>query len=427
MTALIRIILGQLARLTIKKYKPRIIGVTGSVGKTSAKQAIAQVIRTEYSVWENSKNFNNEIGLPLTVLGEKNSGYRNIFLWLRIFTRAVWHLLSRREDYPKYLVLEYGIDHVGDMKYLLTIAQPDMAVITAISPTHLEFMGSVENLQNEEGSLVTTLTPKGTAILNIDNEYVAGLVNKIKANIISYGTKPEASVRAESITQNIAESGAIRGMSFKLLSGGSSVPIVILDVIGKPVILVSLAAAAVGVALKISPIKIAEALKNIPLPPSRMRLLPGVKHTTLLDDTYNSSPDAAKEAIEALAIVPLVEGARRWAILGDMLELGVNSERYHQVVGELVADKKIEHLVTIGVQSRAIAHGALNSGMNSDKIWHFADSSEGGEFIKDQLKPGDVVLIKGSQGVRCEKITKELMAEPEKARDLLCRQYHPWI
>lgn len=427
MNALIRFLLRHLARLTISKYQPQVVGITGSVGKTSAKQAIAQVIRTEFSVWENAKNLNNEIGLPLTILGEKDSGYRNIFKWLGILGRAVWYLMVHRQDYPKYLVLEYGIDHVGDMAYLLSIAKPDIAVITAIAPTHLEFMGTVENLQNEEGSLATTLSAKGLAVLNIDNEYVAALLKKIKANVITYGTSSPASVRAESITQNLAESGAVRGMSFKLLSGGSSVPITILDTVGRPVVLVSLAAAAVGVALKISPIKIVEALKKIPLPTGRMHLIPGVKHTTLLDDTYNSSPEAAKEAIEALAVIPVAEGSRRWAILGDMLELGVNSEKYHQTVGELIAARQVDYLVTIGVQSRAIAHGALQSGMDSDKIWHFASSSEGGEFIKDKLKPGDVILIKGSQGVRCERITKELMAEPEKAKDLLCRQYHPWI
>lgn len=427
MTSLIRILLRHLARLTIKKYQPKIIGVTGSVGKTSAKQAIAQVVKMEFLVWENPKNLNNEIGLPLAILGEKDSGYRNIFKWLLIFSRAIGHLLFYRKDYPEYLVLEYGIDHIGDMAYLLTIAQPDISVITAIAPTHLEFMGTIENLQNEEGSLATTLPPKGLAILNLDNEYVAGLQRKIKANIITYGTKPEAVVRAESISQNLSESGAIKGLSFKLLSGGSSVPIVILDTVGKPVVLVSLAAAAVGVALKISPMKIAEALKNIPLPPGRMRLIPGVKHTTLLDDTYNSSPEAAKEAIEALSLIPVADGSRRWAILGDMLELGVNSEKYHEVIGNLVASKKIDYLVTIGVQSRAIAHGALSNGLISDRVWHFATSDEGGEFIKEKLIPGDVVLIKGSQGVRCEKITKELMAEPENSKNLLCRQYHPWI
>lgn len=427
MNKFVRHILKLLAKLTIKKYQPHIIGVTGSVGKTSTKQAIAQVVRSEFSVWENPKNLNNEIGLPLAILGEKDSGYRNLFKWLAIFIRAFKHLLIRRADYPHYLVLEYGIDHIGDMKYLLNIVKPDIGVITAISPTHLEFMESIENLQNEEGSLVTTLSSKSVAVLNIDNEFVLGLVPKIKAAIVTYGTKPEANVRAESVTQSLADSGEVRGMIFKLLSGGSSVPIMIPNTAGKPVVLVALAAAAVGTVLKISPLKIAAALKNIPLPPGRMRLLPGVKHTLLLDDTYNSSPDAAREAITALSLLPKVEGARRWAILGDMLELGSDSEKYHKQIGQLIAEKGIDYLVTVGAQARAMAHGALQKNMNSDHVWNFSKSDEGGEFIKDKLQPGDVVLIKGSQGMRCERITKELMAEPEKAKDLLCRQYHPWI
>ncbi len=198
MKPFLQFILKILARATLRKYHPRIIGVTGSVGKTSARQAVAAVLATTYTVWQSPKNLNNEFGLPLAILGEPDSAYANWWGWLMIIVRGLKNLLCRRPDYPEYLVLEYGIDHPGDMAYLLSIAKPEMAILTAISPTHLEFMGSLESLVVEKGSLVTTLPRHGTAIINADDSLVYNLKAKITAEVISYGFSVPAKVRADS-------------------------------------------------------------------------------------------------------------------------------------------------------------------------------------------------------------------------------------
>lgn len=426
MKTVLKAVLKWLAQRTIAKYLPRVVGITGSVGKTSTKDAVAAVLRAKLRVGSNSKNLNNEIGLPLGVLCEDDSGYRNPFKWLAILIRAGRSLVLGKSNYPEVLVLEYGVDHRGDMDYLLRITKPDVAVVTAVSPTHLEFMGSVDAVAKEKGKLVTALPAGGTAVLNSDDQLVLAMGERTKSKVITYGLNA-ADVRAENVSVSRNEGGAVRGMSFKLVSGGSSIPVLLPGVIGKPPVASALAAAAVGISFGMSALDVGEALRTISFPPGRLRILSGIKNTTLLDDTYNSSPRAAEEALDSLAAVPLPDGARRWAVLGDMLELGEQSETLHRQLGEAVVKSGCDYLVTVGERARDIARGAVSRGLAPDRTWHFARAEEAGLFVQERLQPGDLVLIKGSQGVRCEKITKELMAEPQLANKLLVRQYKPWV
>lgn len=427
MRYLLQLILKLFARATIAKYKPRIIGITGSVGKTSTKEAVVAVLATKWRVGQTPKNLNNEIGLPLIILGEKDSGYNSMFIWLKIFSRALKQLLITNAVYPEFLVLEYGVDKAGDIDYLLSIARPEVAVITAIAPTHLELLGSVEAVGHEKSKLVTNLSPQGIAVLNLDDDWLANLGSKIKSRLVTFGFSQTAQVRADSWLLSKDENNSVVGISFKLISGGSSVPIFLPGIVGKPAVLVALAATAVGIALGVPLLEISQALQNTPLLPGRLRLIAGVFNTTLIDDTYNSSPAAVVEALDVLSRFPLAVGARRWVILGDMLELGRESEKLHREMGKLVVKSKVDFLITIGKESRAITSGATLDGFNPESTWHFTDSSDVGQFVKQHLQTGDVVLIKGSQGVRCEKVTKELMAEPELAKEFLVRQYKPWI
>ncbi|KKT21629.1 MAG: UDP-N-acetylmuramoyl-tripeptide-D-alanyl-D-alanine ligase [Parcubacteria group bacterium GW2011_GWE1_43_8] len=168
MKIILQQVLKILARVFIARYHPRIVGVTGSVGKTGSRLAIAAVLAERWRVGQAQNNFNNEIGLPLAILGEPDSGYRNLLAWLGILIRAIKHLVIKQKDYPEVLVLEYGVDHPGDMNYLLAIARPEVAVITAISATHLEFFGSVEGVAMEKSKLIASLPLQGTAVLNFD-------------------------------------------------------------------------------------------------------------------------------------------------------------------------------------------------------------------------------------------------------------------
>ncbi|MBI5733831.1 MAG: hypothetical protein HY973_02720 [Candidatus Kerfeldbacteria bacterium] len=427
MKLLLQFILKLLARATLRKYHPQIIGVTGSVGKTSTRQAVAAVVATTFTVWQSPKNLNNEIGLPLSILGEADSGYNNPVKWLRIFWRGLKHLLIRRSDYPAYLVLEYGVDHPGDMAYLLSLARPSVAVLTAVAPTHLEFMGSLESLLKEEGGLVTGLPASGQAIINIDDSLVASLQTKLISKTRTYGFSESAEVRADSLNINLNEERRALGLSFKLSASGNSLPVVMPGTLGRPAVLAALAATATGLALNIPLLKIIQVLPELPLPAGRMRILSGIKQTTLIDDTYNSSPRAVSEALAALQLLAVVATHHKWAVLGDMLELGAGSTAYHYQIGQEFGKSGIDYLVAIGAEARQFIHGAVSVGFDKEQAWHFDKAETAAGFVKDRLQTGDVVLIKGSQGVRCEKVTKELLAQPEKAKELLVRQYRPWI
>ncbi len=426
MRTIISRILRLLARGIVARYRPRIIGVTGSVGKTTTKEVIAAVLRSRFRVGANPKNLNNEIGLPLAVLGAQDSGYRNPIAWGAIIISALIQLTVRNRHYPEILVLEYGVDHQGDMDYLLSVAKPEVAVVTAVAPAHLEFLSTIEAVAREKGKLVAALPLSGTAVLNADDKLVLAMAPRTKARVVSYGLN-QADVRADNIGVSMGDKGMVQGMSFKLVSGGSSVPVLLCGVVGQPPVAAALAAAAVGINFGMTALEIGEALRTVVFPAGRLRLLLGIKETTLLDDTYNSSPRAAGEALAALASLPKADSARRWAILGDMLELGEQSESLHRQIGEQVVVAGCSYLVTVGERSRDMARGAISRGFAPDHTFHFARAEEAGRFVQDKLQPGDVVLVKGSQGVRCEKVTRELMAEPNQATELLVRQYKPWV
>ncbi len=425
MKRLLQFILKLLARATVARYRPRVVGVTGSVGKTGSRTAIAAVLRVRWRVGEPGKNLNNEIGLPLAVLTEPDSGYRNPWAWLGILGRALRRLLVKDARYPQVLVLEYGVDHPGDMDYLLSVVRPEAAVVTAVSPTHLEFLKSVEGVAREKGKLVTSLPAGGTAVLNADFSHVAALAAKTRARVVRYGIVAQAEIRALGISLSQAD-GAVQGVSFRLAMGGSTVPMMVRGAIGHPAVAMAMAAAAVGAAFGLNAIEVAKGLEEFAPPAGRLRLLPGVRNTLLIDDTYNSSPEALEAALTALREVPVAPGGRRWAVLGDMLELGADSEALHRAAGETAVRSGVECLVTVGERSRDIARGAQQAGFPLNRTWHVGKSSEAGRFVQEQLKPGDVVLVKGSQGVRMERVVKELMAEPERAKELLVRQSKPW-
>ncbi|MDO8598502.1 MAG: cyanophycin synthetase, partial [bacterium] len=215
------------------------------------------------------------------------------------------------------------------------------------------------------------------------------------------------------------------GVAFKVVAGGSAVPVHLTGCIGRGHASAALAAAAVGVALDMHLVEIAHALAAYEPPPGRMRLLGGVKRTLLIDDTYNSSPLAVAVALEALA--DMVTEGRRFALLGDMLELGPLTEHAHQHVGELIASRGITYLVTVGEAMRHAARGARAAGMPDDHVLEFHTAIEAARFVQDLLQPNDVVLVKGSQGMRMERAVAELMAEPLRASELLCRQDDEWL
>lgn len=409
----------------VKKYKPQIIGITGSIGKTSTREAIFAVLNKDYAVRAARKNYNNEIGVPLTIIGIDESPGGSLWGWIKVLARA-WRLtVFHDKNYPRILILEMGVDHPGDMKYLLEIVQPDIGVLTNIGPSHLENFDTLEKLIREKKQIVTKLKKDNYAIINSDNEYINSITKSIKATILTYGFNESAAVRALELEQR-GHGMDVDGMQFKLMYEGSAVPVFLPGAVGQNAIMASLAAVSIGVALGMNLLDVVERLRTVQWPAGRMRLLKGIKNTLLIDDTYNASPESTIKALEALSKFHLTEGTRKIAVLGSMLELGSFTEQGHLDVGVEVVKQGIDILITVGDLGAIIGQGAQKAGLKEEYIFNFDYSPEAGRFLQDRMKQGDLILIKGSQGARMEKIVKEVMAEPERASQLLVRQGHGW-
>lgn len=414
------------ARLILKKYKPKVIAITGSVGKTSTKEAIYPVIKSQFQARKNIKNYNNEIGLPLTIINARAQG-KNIFGWAAVFFKATKLILFKDKNYPKVLILEMGIDHPGDMDYLLKIVKPDIALMTLVGKVHVKYFKSVENLHTEKAKLTDAVKDGGWAIFNYDNKYSKASAEKSTAQKLTYGLAEGADVRASEIRFNFEQDRGrkeIEGMKFKLSYRGETVPVKIDRAISLPAVYSALGGACAGIASGLSLKQIAASLQNYVPPKGRMNIIDGNKKSTILDDSYNAEPESMKAALDMLKKVP---GSRKLAVLGDMLELGKYSEEAHKEIGQIVAVNKVDKLIVVGERSRDIARGAKESGMRLDDIFHFPFSEEAAKFLERRLREDDVVLVKGSQGIRMEKIVKEVMAEPLRAKELLVRQDESWL
>ena len=427
MKRILRLKLRIMARWILKKYHPVVIGVTGSIGKTSTKEAIYEVLQDKLRVRTSIKNYNNEIGLPLTIIGQESPG-KDLLGWINVFFQALWLCLFKTKKYPQVLVLEMGVDRPGDMNYLTKIAPVNIGVVTTVSYSHLEYFGSVLNIKKEKQRLIEALEPKGLAILNFDNEHTREMMEISQARTLSYGLNPGADIQAQDIVYNFTKEGYdLFGINFKLNYRGSIVPVVMKNVMAETAIYAALAAAAVATYFDFNLVEIAQALSNFSLPKSRMNLLSGVKHTFIIDDTYNSSPEAALAAINVLGKIKVDETAKKYAVLGDMLEIGSYTEEGHQLVGKKVVTSGIDYLIAVGEKARDFIRGAKEAGMEDDYIFYFDKPDEAARFLQNRIKAGDVLLVKGSQGARMEKVVKELMSEPERADELIVRQDPEWL
>lgn len=427
MLSLLQKILKNLAKKILNRYQPKIVGVTGSIGKSSSKEAIAAVLSLKYRVRASYKNYNNEIGLPLTVIGVKKIPGKSLISWLGILLKALGLLFGQKKYYPEILILEMGADKPGDIKYLTEIAQPDVAVLTSIAHSHIESFKTIEEVAKEKKYILKNLSPDGLAVLNFDNELVMKDV-KTEAKILSYGLKDGADMQAINVGWIFDEQTAWpTGLNFKINFEGNIVPMALSNVVAEHLIPAVLSGLAVGVHFDVNLVEAAAALRKFNSLPGRMRLIPGIKKTLLVDDSYNANPESTNSALETVSEIAVSEEGERIAVLGDMLELGSAMEKAHTDIGKKVADLGYDLLITVGEASkRYTAHAARSNGMQERDVASFDNSAEAGRFLQDILDPGDVVLIKGSQGTRMEKVVKEVMAEPLRAKELLARQDGGW-
>jgi len=411
-----------LARRVLKKYQPLVVGITGNVGKTSTKEAIYTVTRGHFDARRNQKNYNNELGAPLAILDQEVAG-RSPIGWAKVFLNG-WGQILFRKEFPEILILEMGVDRPGDMRYLTSFIHCFAGVVTPIGeiPAHIEFFNTVEDLAKEKSELVKSLPVDGWAILNYDDSLARNMRQLTRAKTIFYGFDERANLFASDISL-LRDKNEVRGMAFKINYQGKSIPVRLPHILSREQIPNILAAIACGLALELNLLEIVESLRSLKPLAGRMRLISGIKNSLILDDSYNAAP---KAMLAALDVLVLFDGRRRVAVLGDMLELGGQSEKAHRQVGLKVAEA-VDILIIVGLRAKFIAQTAQKQGLAPSRIYQYDDIGSAMAQIEEIIKPGDAILVKASQGMRFEKIVKDIMAEPLRAKELLVRQDNNWL
>jgi len=413
------------AKLVLKRYRPKIIAITGSVGKTSTKDAIFTVLSKFKTVRKSEKSFNSEIGLPLTILGSPN-GWSNPFVWIETIVRGCY-LILWKHSYPEWLILEVGAGKPGDIKNIVKWLTPNIAVITRFpdKPVHVEFFGTVEKIIEEKSALMQALKPDGILILNHDDEKVYALHYKSPCRTVSYGVHDNATYNATHLTylhESSNNTNIPQGINFKLKYGANTFPVSLPHVMGIHYVESVLASLAVANEIGCDLLQSINAATEYVTPPGRLSLIEGMNNSVIIDDTYNASPLATESAIEVLKEV---RGKRKIAVLGDMLELGKFTEEAHRSIGEKVYGIA-DMLIVVGPRAKFIAEGAINKGFSQKEVYSFDSSKTVAKFLTGVVEKGDIVLLKGSQGVRLERAVEAIMAHPEQKYDLLCRQEKEW-
>lgn len=362
--------LWDLARWDRGRFDPLVIGVTGSVGKTTTRHLIFTVLSRQFVGLQNPGNLNNHIGLPLSVLG-----------------------LAEEHEFA---VFELGASRVGEIRELAGIAQPEVGVVTRVAATHLDHFGSVENIILTKGELLESLPPSGFAVINGDDAGVGRLAHRFDGRVIRVGEGPRNDLVATGVQ---LEDGAIAfcvdGSEFRL------------PAIGRHHLNSALLALGVAREVGMSDAEIAEGFLRFEAVPGRCRLVT-VGEWLVIDDTYNASPASMKAACDALASW---KGARkRILVLGDMLCLGEQSDAFHRELGAVVAAAAIDQLLAFGIQASTLAAAARSAGMDSGRIAATQDLATLTMLLDCWLEPGDVVLVKGSRGMQMERVLEILSA-----------------
>jgi UDP-N-acetylmuramoyl-tripeptide--D-alanyl-D-alanine ligase len=364
--------LQSLATAVRKLWGKPLIGVTGSAGKTTTKEAIAHVLGSNFRVLKSEGNFNNHFGLPL--------------------------MLLKIEPEHDLAVIEMGMSHGGEIRALAKIAQPEIGVVTNVAPVHLEFFDSVAGIARAKYELVESLPASGIAVLNADDEYVSQFGRGFKGSVISYGRSSTADVRAE----NVGSCGA-SGSQFDILTPAGHAHAT-LPLVGEHNILNALAAVSVGLARGMTIEESAAALATMKPADKRGQVLQ-LDNITVINDCYNSNPKALNAMVDALASM---KAQRRIVVAGEMLELGPAGEEMHRDAGQHMGEKKIDLLVGVRGLAQAMVERARDAGTNAVFV---ATPEEAGEWLAREMRDGDVVLLKASRGVKLEKALETWQAK----------------
>lgn len=362
--------LQQLATYWRARFNPRVVGITGSVGKSSTKELAWAVLRQRFNTLKSPGNLNNEIGLPLTLL--------------------------RLDDLYERVVLEMGMYDLGEISELCAIAAPDVGVVTNVGPSHLERLGKIEHIAQAKAELVQALPADGVAILNHDDPFVRQMAQRTQARVFTYGLTPEADLWASDIV-----SEGLEGIRFVLHYQAEAIHARV-PLLGRHSVHTALRAAAVGLIEEMAWHEIMTGLHDNAVQ-LRLVSVPGINGAILLDDTYNASPAST---IAALNLLDDLSG-RKIAVIGDMAELGDYEEEGHRKVGCRAADT-VSLLVTIGSKARLIAEEAHSCGLPSDAIIQVETNDQAIAYLRQTVLHGDIVLVKGSRSMAMEEIVAAL-------------------
>ena len=350
------------------KHDLKVIGITGSLGKTTCKELTAAVLASAFDVIKSEANLNTEIGLPLT-------------------------LLQLRPDHQR-AVLEMGMYGPGEIRLLCQIARPQMGVVTNVGPIHMERLGSLEAIAAAKAELVESLPPEGTAFLNGDDPLVAAMAQRTAARVISFGTTQECDIRG-----TVLASAGLQGVTFRLACDDESVDVAT-ALPGRHNLHNVLAAATVGLADGLPLRQVAEALEKADVP-LRLRTLAGPNGSTIIDDSYNASPASVLAALDLLAELP----GRHLALLGDMLELGAYEEEGHRLVGQRAA-RGLHALYVVGQHGQLIGEAAQKAGQ--PEVHFLRSKEEASAILRKALRQGDHLLVKASRALALETVVEEL-------------------
>jgi UDP-N-acetylmuramoyl-tripeptide--D-alanyl-D-alanine ligase len=357
-----------------REWRGSLIGVTGSMGKTTTKEFAAQVLKTEFSVYRTPGNFNNLYGVPLAIFGLSPDDHIGIF--------------------------EMGMSAPGEIAEMCRIALPSLGVITNIAPVHLEFFGSIEEIARAKGELAAGLPPDGTLIYNADDPRVCKIAAGFPGNKISFGLSHDAAVRADAL-----ETVGLQETRFRLSCAGVSRR-AILPLAGLHYVRNALPAVALAHHYRISLDQTVEGLRHLSQADMRGRILRFQDGFTVIDDSYNSNPQALMQMIDMICGVQSFR--RRILVAGEMLELGRASGSLHYECGERAAQRGIDFLVAVQGEAREIARGALAQGMDENQVHFFTEVNPANDFVTRNVRPGDLLLIKGSRGVHLETFVRAL-------------------
>lgn len=409
------------AILVLKRFKPRIIGVAGSVGKTSTKDAIYASLKDFVVIRKNQKSFNSEVGVPLTILGLE-TGWNNPKVWLQNIIQGFKVIFAK--EYPEWLVLEMGTDHPGDMKKLISWISLDYAVFTRFPevPVHAEFFKKAEEVNEEDAQMMFGLKKDGVLVLNADDPKISELALKSTFKTLWYGAEAKKSgVAVSHIQIQYDEQANLIGQQIKINFGSNSVPFTITGALGIQHVYPILASLVVVKDLGINVLDVLQNLDTYKVPVGRMNILQGINDITIIDDSYNSSPVAVGAALDTLAII---DAQTKIAVLGDMSELGRYTQSEHKKIAHLLKKNKINHLITYGEKAEYIREEAQELGIK--KLCNALSHEDAARKVVEWAKGKTVVLVKGSQSARMERISYALLDDKSVAQKVLVRQDGGW-